>query len=93
VTIIDAAHARLSTPRSRNDSWFTPPLLGKEVYTTELYQTAIDTDQLISDIEPLVSEVWREFGYGEGTESIEDGKWIGGSVKVGQDLLLDKGDQ
>lgn len=93
VSILDAAHARLSTPKSRNDSLFKAPLLGKDVYTTDLRQVPIGEDEIIADLEPLVAEVWREFGYDEGTTSIVDGTWTGGKVRVNRETLLVEGDQ
>lgn len=93
LSILDAPYAKLSTSKSRNDSLWQPPQLGKEVYTTNLYQVPISEEEILKYIEPVLSEVWRECGYEEGTKNIEDGEWARGSVSGTQETLLKEGDR
>lgn len=92
-SIIGASNAKLSTSKSRNDSLWSPPELGREVYSSELYPVPIHKNELMEHIEPLLSEIWREFGYEKGTENIEEGIWVGGSVSINRETLLEKGEQ
>lgn len=66
--------------------------LDTDFYTTELYPVQIEGDENIKNLEPLLSEVWRQFGHENGTPNIEDGKWDSGSVRVSQEMLLEEGD-
>lgn len=93
LSVLDAAHAKLGTPQSRNDSLFSPPKLGTDVYTTNLQQVAINTKEIIADLEPVLSELWREFGYEDGTTNITDGRWTGGSVTANGQRLIESGDK
>lgn len=58
-----------------------------------LYPIPIAQQGVISDIEPMLSEVWREFGYESGTTNIENGEWQGGKVTFNQETLIDSGDK
>lgn len=93
VAILDAAHARMMTADWRRGAMAKPPLLGSDVYKTELYQVPIGADEIIADLEPTLSEVWCEFGQSDGTPSIEDGTWAYGDVRFQTDTVLEEGDR
>ena len=94
LSVLDAANAKLSSEKSRSrDILWTPEMLGKDVYSTDLHQVPIGDQEIITYLEPMLSEVWREFGYTEGTRNIDDGEWSGGEVRVNRDILLSAGDQ
>jgi len=65
-----------------------PTDLKKDVYSTEPVSVTIGSEQFLPNVEPVLSEVWREFGEESGTESIEDGKWVGGKVILDGETLL-----
>lgn len=93
LSIVDAAHARLMTLDWQRGFGSKPPLLGRDVYATGLYQMPIGKDEVIADLEPLLSEVWRESGYEEGTVSIQDGTWAHGNVHFQTEPMLEEGDR
>jgi hypothetical protein len=44
--------------------------------------TSISGNNLIRNLEPMLSEIWREFSYPDGTKNIEAGEWIGRKVEI-----------
>ncbi|MCH7659150.1 MAG: hypothetical protein IH933_00720 [Euryarchaeota archaeon] len=42
-----------------------------------------DSAGVTAELEPILSELWRAFGYPDGTPHIEDGEWAGEPVTVG----------
>jgi len=92
LSLIDAAGTKLSTPRNY-DRLYEPPALEPNLYSTMLHPVPIKREGTIEDVEPMLSEVWREFGHEEGTMNIENGTWTGGRMKIGGEMLLDEGDR
>jgi len=93
LTFLDAKDVKLETEQARRG---LPRggmhMLDTDFYTTELYPVQIGSDENIENLEPLLSEVWRQFGHENGTPNIEDGKWDSSSVRVRQEMLLEEGD-
>lgn len=65
---------------------------GTDFYKTELYPLSIGDEEIIEDLEPLLSELWHQFGYEGGTPNIEDGQWNRGSIPLNGETLLEEGD-
>lgn len=87
ITVLGATDARLDSG-TRDEKPSAP--LGFERYTTKVATASIgvcETASVVSDLEPILSELWRTFGYPDGTPHIEDGEWTGGAITVG-DLRL-----
>jgi hypothetical protein len=34
-------------------------------------------EAVVRDLEPALSELWRQFGHPAGTDNVEDGEWVG----------------
>lgn len=66
-----------------------PKILQQERYSTEFVSVDVTEDEVIEDIEPMLSEIWRQFGVEEGTKNIEDGSWQGGEVNVNAGTLTE----
>ncbi|MCL7418771.1 MAG: hypothetical protein M8354_13165 [Halalkalicoccus sp.] len=82
ISVLDAADARLDYDE---DSLSPAPPLGFERYSTRVTTTSIDERDhaaVLADLEPALSELWRAFGYPDGTPHIEDGEWRGGAVST-----------
>lgn len=87
LTVLDGADARLDSGPSEQD---TSSSLGFERYTTKVATASIATRNsttVVTDLEALFSGLWRAFGYPDGTPTINDGEWVGGTAAVG-DLRL-----
>ena len=83
ITILDATDARLDSGRHKEER---SPALGFERYSTKVATASIgvrDSAGVTADLEPILSELWRAFGYPDGTPHIEDGEWAGEPVTVG----------
>ncbi|MFC7007457.1 hypothetical protein [Halalkalicoccus salilacus] len=86
ISVLGAADAKLDRGRVERSST-SPPALGIDRYSTEVVTTSIadrEREAVLEDLEPALSELWRQFGYSEGTRHVEDGEWHGGVV--GDDL-------
>lgn len=62
------------------------PTFGADRYTTEMTTLPIEDQsftELIPDIEPALSEIWLQYGHPDGSGKIENGKWVGGDVRIG----------
>lgn len=93
LSFIDAADVELNNRAERPQTLFDLDYkLEQDFYTTELYTVEIEGNESIKDIEPLLSEVWREFGYEE-TPNINDGNWERGSIKINNETLIEEGDR
>lgn len=64
-----------------------PNTLQTDVYATEPISVTIGGDGLLENLESALSEIWREFGWPNGTENIEDGGWNGIDIRIGDDTL------
>lgn len=79
VSVLDAAGAKLDCGRVEQSA-ASSPALGVDRYSTEVVTASIDDREhegVVKDLEPALSELWREFGYPAGTYNVEDGEWIG----------------
>ncbi|MFC7772177.1 hypothetical protein ACFQS5_26320 [Salinirubellus sp. GCM10025899] len=47
---------------------------------------------MIKDLEPILDELWREFGAGD-TPNIEDGQWALGTYNSNGETVLQEGDR
>lgn len=86
ISVLDAADAKLDRGRVERSST-SPPALGIDRYSTEVVTASIadrEREAVLEDLEPALSELWRQFGYSEGTRHVEDSEWHGGVV--GDDL-------
>jgi len=90
----DASEVKLYRPEL-NTGILTPEpaTFGTDFYRTEYGTIQIGSDEIIGDLEPVLSEIWRQFGYEAGTTNIEDGEWAKGSFTVNGDTLLEEGDR
>lgn len=94
VSFLDAANILLHRPdRTKGLSFGNPPAFGSAFYTTEYSTVQIGSDEVIADLEPVLSEIWRQFGYKDGTENIEDGEWARGNFRVNGEPVLEEGDR
>ena len=91
ISLIDAGHVKLKPAGA--DGFFDQPALGTDIYSTLLYPIPIAQQGAISNIEEMLSEIWRELGHESGTPSIENGKWKGGPISIGGETLIENGDE
>lgn len=91
LSLLGAENVRMSRPEDRNRPLFEPPKFDEDRYSTEYVTIDIGEKEVIEKIEPMLSEVWRQFGYEDGTTNIEDGKWNRGSVTINRETLLKEG--
>lgn len=93
LSFLDADGVQLNVPESRRRAIaYTPPAFESERYTTEYSTLQIGEERVIEDLEPVLEEVWREFGE-DGTPNIEDGEWVLGRYRRNGETLLDEGDR
>lgn len=79
ISVLDASGARLDPGRVERSS-VSSPALGVDRYSTEVVTASIadrEFAEIVKDLEPALSELWREFGYDAGTRNVEDGEWTG----------------
>jgi len=94
LAFLDASDSKLSS--TAMDSRIPPrrsEQFGTDYYATELYPVQIGGSEVIGDIEPVLSEIWRQFGYEEGTPNIEEDEWVRGSISINRETLLEEGDR
>ena len=93
VSFLDADGVQLNVPDSlRRAIAYSPPQFERSRYTTEYSTLQIGDEQVIEDLEPVLDELWREFGEDE-TPNVEDGKWALGTYTQNGEVLLEEGDQ
>lgn len=93
LSFLGARNVKIDTDHNRGQMFAqSAQELGSERYSTEVYSLPIGEDEIIEDIEPVLSEVWRQFGFQEGTPNIEGGKWGRGNIRVNGEMLLEEGD-
>lgn len=87
LSLLDASGTILSE-RDRGVRPFGGPNgLQTDVYATEPVSVTVGGDNLLGDLEPALSEIWREFGRPNGTKNIEGGEWNGIDIQIGDDTL------
>ncbi|MCY4730547.1 restriction endonuclease [Natronomonas gomsonensis] len=93
VSFLDAEGVQLNVPNSRQRAFgYTPATFETDRYTTEYATLQIGSEEVIADLEPILDEVWREFGE-DGTPNIEDGEWALGSYSMNRETVLEEGDR
>ncbi|MGQ3722722.1 restriction endonuclease [Natrialba aegyptia] len=93
LSFLDANGVQLNVPNSRQRAiGYTPATLETDRYTTEYATLQIGSEEVIADLEPVLDEVWREFGE-DGTPNIEDGEWALGSYSMNRETILEEGDR
>jgi hypothetical protein len=93
LSFVDAEGVLLNVPDSHlKPVGYDTPTLQKDRYTTEYVTLQVGSEQVIGDLEPLLDEIWREFGE-DGTPNVEDGEWARGRFSIQGDIMLDEGDK
>ncbi|QCS44384.1 restriction endonuclease [Natrinema versiforme] len=93
LSFLDADGVQLNVPNSRQRAiGYTPATLETDRYTTEYATLQIGSEEVIADLEPILDEVWREFGE-DGTPNIEDGEWALGTYSMNRETVLEEGDR
>lgn len=94
VSLLDAGDVKLVTPNDLGSSIHrSPKAIDTDRYTTEYATLQIGDQQVIKGLEPILDELWREFGAG-GTPNIEDGQWALGTYNSNNgETVLQEGDR
>lgn len=92
LSLLDATEVKLHHSTGVRRPFETDPLFGVDEYSTEFTTVNIGDRDIIEDVEPMISEVWRQFGQSEGSKNIEDGEWCRGEINFNRETLLKEGD-
>lgn len=93
VSLLDAADVQLAAPDDLSRSLRRNPMtIDGDQYTTEHTTLQIGDENVIEDLEPILDELWREFG-ADGTPNIEDGQWARGNFRCNGEKVLSVGDR
>lgn len=92
LSLLDAKDVKLHHSTGVSRPFDTDPLFGADEYSTEFITVNIGDEEIIEDVEPMISEVWRQFGQQEGTKNIEDGEWSRGEINFNRKTHLKEGD-
>ncbi|MDL5360844.1 hypothetical protein [Halalkalicoccus sp. NIPERK01] len=79
VSVLDAAEARLD-PAEIEDALSPTAPFGFDRYSTRVATASIADREhaaVLRDLEAILSELWRAFGYPDGTPHVVDGEWVG----------------
>mgnify|MGYP006281328079 CR=1 FL=1 len=82
LSLLNAENAKLFYEKGIRKPFKSQPKFGETRYSTEFVTVDIDEDEIIQDVEPMLSEVWRQFGKEEGSINIDEGEWQGNNVDV-----------
>lgn len=94
LSFLDASEVKLHRPdRNKGIRFSGPSTFGSDFYTTEYGTVQIGSDEVIADLEPVLSEIWRQFGQEDGTENIEDGEWARQNIRINGETILGEGDR
>lgn len=92
ISLLDAGEVKLVTPDDLGSSLLrSPKTIDTDRYTTEYATLQIGDEHVIEGLEPVLNELWREFGAGE-TPNIEDGQWALGTYNSNGETVLQEGD-
>lgn len=83
ISVLDATDARLAYDE---DGLEPAPSFGFDRYTTRVATASIaprEHADVLEDLEPALSELWRAFGHPDGTPNVEDGEWRADPVSIG----------
>lgn len=92
LSLLDAGDVQLVTPRHLDGIEPSPKTIDTDRYTTEYATLQIGDKEVIEGLEPVLDELWREFGT-DGTPNIEDGKWTRQSCKIRDGMVIEEGDR
>jgi hypothetical protein len=93
ISLLDAEVVKLVTPDQLGSSLHSSPkTIDTDRYTTEYATLKIGSEQVIEGLEPILDELWREFG-ADGTPNIEDGRWARGNYNNTAGPILEEGDR
>jgi hypothetical protein len=93
VSLLNAGDVKLVTPVDLGSSLHrSPKTIDSDRYTTEYATLQIGDKQVIERLQPVLDELWREFG-AEGTPNIEDGRWALGTYNSNGETVLQEGDR
>ncbi|ELZ84481.1 hypothetical protein C455_00072 [Haloferax larsenii JCM 13917] len=93
ISLLDAGEVKLVTPDALGNSLHrSPKTIDTDRYTTEYATLQIGDKHVIEGLEPVLDELWREFGADE-SPNIEDGQWARGTFKSNGETILQEGDR
>lgn len=93
ISLLDAGDVHLVTPDHLGSSLHrSPKTIDTDRYTTEYATLQIGDEHVIEGLEPIIDELWREFG-ANGTPNIKDGKWARGNYNSTAGIVLEEGDR
>lgn len=93
LSLLDAGDVQLVTPDHLGSSLSqSAKTIDTDRYTTEYATLQIGNEHVIEGLEPILDELWREFGT-DGTPNIEDGKWARGNFNSVAGVVLEEGDR
>ena len=93
ISLLDAGDVPLVTPDDLGSSLRrSPKTIDQDRYTTEYATLQIGDEHVIEGLEPILDELWREFG-ADGTPNIEDGQWARGNYRSTAGIELGEGDR
>lgn len=86
VTVLDAEDTMLQDGMNLYHQVGDHPVFGVDRYTTEYVTVPIGEhvhEVVIREMEPVLSELWLQFGHSEGYSKIEEGEWVDPPVRLG----------
>jgi hypothetical protein len=92
LSLLNAENVKLHYDTGIRSPFQSHAVLGASRYSTEFVTVDIGETEIIQVIEPMLSEVWRQFGIEEGTKNIDEGEWQQGRINVNAGNLS-KGDR
>lgn len=89
VSILDAAEYKLDDTKGiPTRLLFGQRVIGTDVFTTPSVELSLDTDSVAAELEPLISSIYHQMGWEDGSPNYADGEWTGGNVTVDREQLL-----
>ncbi|MDB9250056.1 restriction endonuclease [Halorubrum ezzemoulense] len=82
LSLLNAENAKLYYEDGIKRPYESQTTFGETRYSTELVTVDIGDTEIIQDVEPMLSEVWRQFGKEGGTINIDEGVWQRGKIDV-----------
>jgi hypothetical protein len=93
ISFLDAGDVQLVTPDDLGSSLHrSSKTIETDRYTTEYATLQIGDEHVIEGLEPILDELWREFG-ADGTPNIEGGQWALGTYNSNGETVLQEGDR
>lgn len=91
ISLLDAEGVKMTRPEQGRDPFARTLHFNNKKYSTEFASLDIDEREIIDKIEPLLSEIWREFGYADGTLNIKNDIWHGNGIAPTDEVHLEEG--